>query len=356
MPGEAAEFTVSVPPNCNCLQNGIVYLHGDLCLKNPEPWAEAGFPVGSMEWIIKDDLPGLVVTQHASTPDTSKLENLKLFAASFIPSLFRVPTENDGLKTYQHLRGDPAAVFYYQGKAMYPWLDMDLLHLRLTNEKTKINIEGSFAENYTAHLAAGKNAAENFKNTRLGIYTRNIVAAENQLISMELVFDFDRELPELPKVGITAKIPMFYNRIQWFGAGPEESYSDRCSGVFLGKHETTPADMEVPYIVPQENGNRTGVRLIKLLGDPVLANGFAPEITIVPEAPINMSVSRYSQENMWEAFHTCDLIDLSTGDKGYYFLHLDCAQRGVGTAACGPDTLEQYRVRPGIYRMKLLIF
>ena len=33
--------------------------------------------------------------------------------------------------------------------------------------------------------------------------------------------------------------------------------------------------------------------------------------------------------------------------------HLDAAQRGVGTATCGPDTLERYRLRPGVYRLCL---
>jgi beta-galactosidase len=31
-------------------------------------------------------------------------------------------------------------------------------------------------------------------------------------------------------------------------------------------------------------------------------------------------------------------------------VHIDAAHRGVGTASCGPDTLEPYLVRPGTYR------
>ncbi|WP_414712493.1 hypothetical protein, partial [Sphaerochaeta sp. UBA5836] len=29
--------------------------------------------------------------------------------------------------------------------------------------------------------------------------------------------------------------------------------------------------------------------------------------------------------------------------------------RGVGTATCGPDTLERYRVRSGVYRLSFTI-
>jgi beta-galactosidase len=78
-------------------------------------------------------------------------------------------------------------------------------------------------------------------------------------------------------------------------------------------------------------------------------------ITIVPASPVQLSTRRYSLENMMAALHTFELADLSAGADGCYYLHLDCAQRGVGTATCGPDTREQYRVRPGVFRMRLYI-
>jgi beta-galactosidase len=42
----------------------------------------------------------------------------------------------------------------------------------------------------------------------------------------------------------------------------------------------------------------------------------------------------------------------AAAERGLY-LNLDAAQRGVGTATCGPDTLDQYRVYPGVYTMEL---
>ncbi len=32
-------------------------------------------------------------------------------------------------------------------------------------------------------------------------------------------------------------------------------------------------------------------------------------------------------------------------------VNLDVAQRGLGTASCGPDTLERYRIGPGDYAL-----
>jgi beta-galactosidase len=353
-PGAAAEINIPTPDR-NSINGSILYLHLDICLKHGTPWAGAGHVIGSAEKIIGEYPPAPLPCDI--NPHTVE------FALGFRPSLFRVPTENDGLKTYRHLRGDPAAAFYYQNKAMYPWLDLDLIDLVLGGEKADTIVwEGFPAVRYSAALLAGNNASAEYKNARVGIYTRITVMPDGtQPLIMDIQFDLEKELPELPKIGITAKVPSSYSKIRWFGSGPHESYPDRCAGAFLGLWEDTPETLEVPYIVPQENGNRMNVRLIRLLAEGESAEQRPaieqlPPITIVPAKPLHMSVSRYTQKNMLEALHTPDLADVSAGKNGYYFLNLDCAQRGVGTAACGPDTLEQYRVRPGYYTMRLYVY
>jgi beta-galactosidase len=376
-PGASAEIVLPVPKKiavpqesgAGSIDSGTLYLHGDFYLKQDTPWAKAGFVIGSGERIIRESLPALPQSAQTAPKKTavavdpavvqSATSALEEFAALWRPSLFRVPTQNDGLKTYGHLRGDPAAEFYYRDKALYPWLDLDLIHIRCTNEKTEnIKHEGSPATRYTAVLLAGEKAACGFKNTRLGTYTCVLRpfadSAGETALFMDVVFDLDPSLPELPKVGITAKIPTRYSEISWFGSGPGESYPDRCTGVFLGTHKNTVAELEVPYIMPQENGNRSGVRRITLSGKPETGNGLSA-VSILPDKPVNMSCSRYTQEDMLTALHTYDLVDVSTGKDGYYILNIDIAQRGVGTATCGPDTLEQYRIRGGLYSMRLYI-
>jgi beta-galactosidase len=36
--------------------------------------------------------------------------------------------------------------------------------------------------------------------------------------------------------------------------------------------------------------------------------------------------------------------------SGTTVVTIDAAHRGVGTASCGPDTLDKYKIRPGVYR------
>jgi beta-galactosidase len=348
-PGGSAP--VSFPPPASFgFQNhgGTLFIHADFCLKRDVPWAKAGHIIGSGERLLRESLPRL----SSALPE----KDLAGFAALFGPSLFRSPTENDGLKNYMHLRGDPAASFYYENKAMFYWLDMDLLGLRRGEEKTeKITWEGYSALQYTALLLAGNKAAPQYRDARLGTYTCiTAKAGEKGPVILDIAFDLDPALPELPKVGISAQIPAWYDHISWFGSGPQESYPDRREGAFLGRYEETIESLEVPYVMPQENGNRSGVRTFTLSGKKI-PPGKPACFTVRGETPVNMSVSRYTRENMTEARHTPDLKDISQGDNGYYILNIDCAQRGVGTATCGPDTREEYRIRPGLYRMRLFV-
>ena len=57
---------------------------------------------------------------------------------------------------------------------------------------------------------------------------------------------------------------------------------------------------------------------------------------------MEFSALRYSEDQLTEARHTVDLKD-----NGKIYVHLDLRQRGLGTASCGPDTLEEYRIQPG---------
>ncbi|MDR1950254.1 MAG: DUF4981 domain-containing protein, partial [Spirochaetaceae bacterium] len=358
-PGAREELTLAIPEDL-CLKGyaGIAYIHADFCLRSDTPWAKAGHVVAQAERVLKET-PVELCLGTAFSPEASaaapQAAELAGFAGRFRPSLFRVPTENDGLKTCFHLRGDPAALFYYKDKAVFPWLDLDLIHLRCEEEKTEeILLEACPAVRYTALLRAGKDAAPAFRDTILGTFTRiTFKSGGGKVLGLDISFDLDPNLPELPKVGITAEIPAAYGVISWFGAGPEESYPDRLAGAFLGRYIRRIAELETPYVVPQENGNRSGVRGITLLAGEGQAE--PKTLSLWADRPVNFSVSRYTQENMLAALHTCDLVDVSRGPEGRCFLNIDIAQRGVGTATCGPDTRDEYRLRPGFFRMKLFL-
>lgn len=68
------------------------------------------------------------------------------------------------------------------------------------------------------------------------------------------------DLPEMLDFGMLFVMPKAYDEVKWYGYGPEENYCDRRHGARLGIYEHGVVENMVPYTIPQECGNRTGVR------------------------------------------------------------------------------------------------
>lgn len=73
-----------------------------------------------------------------------------------------------------------------------------------------------------------------------------------------------RKLPEMPRFGMRFTLAEGFENVSYYGRGPIENYSDRKTGQFIGRYDTTVSDMYYPYARPQQNGNHTDVRWAKL--------------------------------------------------------------------------------------------
>jgi beta-galactosidase len=165
------------------------------------------------------------------------------------------------------------------------------------------------------------------------------------LVAGSLVFDEDIRIPEelddLPRVGVTFTARAGLEHLTWVGSGPHETYPDRQASGRFGRWESTVTDQYVPYLVPQEHGSHQGVRRFTLTDDD--GRGF----TVSAQEPFAFSASHFSAEDLDAATTTAELTP-----RDEVVVHLDVAQRGLGTGACGPDTLPQYRVGGGTYRWR----
>jgi beta-galactosidase len=131
----------------------------------------------------------------------------------------------------------------------------------------------------------------------------------------------DGQFPEtLPRLGITFELPKV-ERVEWFGTGPNEAYVDTREAAAVGKYSATVAELQTPYVRPQENGHRIDTRWAALDGLKIEAVGTL----------FGLTVRDWTTHDLETANHTADL---APGDTTY--VTLDIAQAGVGTAACGP--------------------
>ncbi|HEY6505338.1 MAG TPA: glycoside hydrolase family 2 TIM barrel-domain containing protein [Chitinophagaceae bacterium] len=156
-------------------------------------------------------------------------------------------------------------------------------------------------------------------------------------------------LPGIPKIGIQGGINKDYTQIEYFGKGPLENYTDRRYGFDAGIYSQDIYDFMEPYVVPQENGNRTDVRWM-YLSDPKTKDG----LLIVADSLLSMSAWPYTEENIQSAKHTNKLKD-----AGYITLNIDLVQMGVGGNDSWSDVaapLEQYQIKAQSYQYSFYIF
>jgi beta-galactosidase len=130
-----------------------------------------------------------------------------------------------------------------------------------------------------------------------------------------------------------------FEGLSWYGRGPFENYIDRNVGAPVGRYQSTVAAQYVPYIMPQENGNKTDVRWLSLTDD---QSGVS--LLAVAQPTMEASAGHFTAADLHQAFHTNELTP-----REEVILNLDYMQRGLGGASCGPDTLAQYELPPGKY-------
>jgi len=154
-------------------------------------------------------------------------------------------------------------------------------------------------------------------------------------------------LPFLPRIGLQMTVPGEYETFTWYGRGPHETYVDRKEGAWVDIHSGTVDEQYVPYVVPEENGNKTDVRWVTLTNDAgvgLLATG---------SPVLEVSAHHYTTQDLTGAQHTYELIR-----REDITLNLDYAQSGLGSASCGPGRLEKYQLQPEevCYRVRLRPF
>ena len=98
--------------------------------------------------------------------------------------------------------------------------------------------------------------------------------------------------------------------------------------------------------MPQEFGLRTECRWMECI-DPKKGDVIRIE---ADGCHLHMSATRYTADDLFAARDRTEL-------RRHHALvgHIDIAHRGLGTASCGPDTLEKYLVSPGTYRFAYVV-
>jgi len=240
-------------------------------------------------------------------------------------NIWRAPLDNDGIKLMPKRPKGP----------LPGWLVSGFDKIKLATDRAVFDAKGG-----NLHALA---MAPGIPGSELE-FSQELTLRPDGVARAIFTFDVPPAFADLPRVGVKMELPASFDRVTYRGFGPLENYRDRDVAVYESVFDDTAEGMFTPYIMPQANGNRTRVLYAACRDE----NGRG--VLIASPGRMEFSVSRYAQDDMTSAVHLSDLKP-----DGVLHVYCDAFQRGVGTATCGPDALEEYRIAPGRYKLELLL-
>ena len=121
--------------------------------------------------------------------------------------------------------------------------------------------------------------------------------------TVEAILDSDagKVLGPMPEFSLLLKLDADFDRLRWYGRGPEETYRDRKQGGKVGLYENRVADNVARYLRPQECGGHADVRWASVTDESGLGLLFT-----CPEG-MDFSALPYTPEELESAAHPNEL-------------------------------------------------
>ena len=238
-------------------------------------------------------------------------------------ALWRAPVDNDGLKLSLG--------------ALTPfgrWRGWGLEDLTSTCKSARVTRRGSTFVLHSTHEIVGADA-----ETKV-LHTQRITVADNGALKFDHTVTIPDRFGDIPRLGTTFDLAPGFEMLQWYGDGPHECYPDRNRSALVAQHVSTVSDQYVPYVMPQEHGLHTNTRWATLTN-----SDSRVRLRIDAPTPFMFSALHHTPEQLTAALHDVELAANATTT-----VHIDHRHRGLGTASCGPDTLDRYKIKPGTYR------
>ncbi len=171
------------------------------------------------------------------------------------------------------------------------------------------------------------------------------------VIKVDNHFRADRELPDLPRLGMMMETDSSFNQVKWLGHGPHENYADRKTSAFVGLYEGSVWEQFYPYVRPQETGYKTGIRWMSLTnrrGEGLLIKG-------IPT--VSASVLPFKYEVL---YHDGDPEVNKHGGSvmagANYSVFIDYGQKGLGgDNSWGARVHPEYCIPSGTYSYTFVI-
>ena len=324
------------------------FLKISIQLREPEIWAKEGFTVEWEQFKLNDIKPSITLAMPKASNPAILYESDTLYAIKGDFFEVKFNRKNGMLSSYsinnKELIKAPVRFNFRRaltdndrgwkvGEKMKIWQDAGLhytvqqFHIT-SSDKDKTVIKGEYA----------------FTDSKATAIIEHTVFA-NGTIEIEYNISIPLNLPNIPRIGLQFEIEKELQNIDWYGRGPHENYIDRESGAAIGIYQTTLNQWITPYVRPQENSNRGGIRWLRFsqgthqlqfsaVGEPFCASAW----------PYTISTLEQTTHDFELKMHNNIIVDI------------DCNQMGVGgDCSWGLPVLQKYQIKPGKYQYKFII-
>jgi len=321
---------VTAAPTVDATRLGALELTGGTALTSGRPGAAAAGAEETDSFHVAGDGFSFDVDRTSGEILSYRFGDTELVRTGLVPNFWRPPTDND--------------IGNRMPEQLAVWRDAGAN--RDVHEVSAIELDDRVQIAVVADLVGGS------------LLTTTYTVYGNGLVYVSQTFTpGDGELPELPRFGMSMRLPQQFDQMTWFGRGPQESYADRKTGAAVDLWSGPVSEQYHPYVRPQETGNKTDVRWVALtdasgvglmaIGDPLLnvsawpfeQSDFDFELKEPPPG------RRGGGRSLVTMKHTIDLKP-----REFITLNLDYGQRGVGgDNSWGAMPHPQYRLEPQAY-------
>ncbi len=244
-------------------------------------------------------------SKHYGTFVTIKVNGKEQLAGRPMLSACRAPTDNDRNIRFRWLQMDE-----WQGENL---------------DKAFIKIYDCRVEDNTILVSGALSGVSRTPTLR---FVQKLEIAEDGEITVSLRGTVRPDAIWLPRLGFEWKLPADVTDFAYYGNGPVESYRDMCHAGRVSFYESDAISEYVPYVRPQEHGNHTAVKMLRI-GD----------LEFQAEKEMEIQVSRYSTAALLKAEHTDELVA-----DGMTHLRIDYKVSGLGSNSCGPELEKRHRL------------
>ena len=330
---------ITIPYNKN-LENGKEhFLNIGFTQRSAKSWVEAGHEVAKEQFALSIR-PSIEIKKENSIPSifaTSTNQALTFtgngFSTSFNLSTGKMTSLVYGDKEMIE-NGNGLALNWYRSVNNDKYTDQNYYEPTFNKPFVdyKMDESGTFATVYV-----DSRATISARRTSFDIpHTIKYTVYGDGTVDIDASFTKPAEAQIVHRLGLQMVMPQAYEKVQYYGRGPHENYSDRKQSALFGLYNTTARDMEAEhYVRAQSMGNRDDVRWF------TITDSNNKGLKITSKGHMEFSVLHMTDNDLWSAKHDFMLDSIR---KPEVYVNIDYIQQGLGNASCGPLPMKKYMI------------